>query len=92
MTDADHARECATRLLALALQAREQGRIENAEQLTGLATQAFERASAPLSHGAAAEPSRSVAQQQQQPQARDGDPAEPHDSVTRDRRDDDRKP
>jgi hypothetical protein len=40
MADADHSRERGTRLLALALQAREQGRIEDAERLTQLATQA----------------------------------------------------
>jgi hypothetical protein len=85
MADADHWRQRATRLLALALQAREQGRIENAEQLTQLATQALDRATPP--HVSTREPSRSIAQQQQQPQPGASDAAEPYGHVARDKPD-----
>jgi hypothetical protein len=90
MADAEHSRERATRILALALQAREEGRIEDAEQLTQLATQAFDRAAPTPPRGPAAASSRSIAQQQQQPQRGDSAAAEPRGRVTDSKPDDDR--
>lgn len=90
MADADHSR--GTRLLALALQAREQGRIDDAERFTQLATQAFDRAApATPPHWPAGEPSRSIAQQQQQPQPSDSDAAEPRGQFGESKQDGDRK-
>jgi hypothetical protein len=44
MSDADQLRNRATRLLALALKARDNGLIEYADELTQLASEAFDQA------------------------------------------------
>jgi cellobiose-specific phosphotransferase system component IIA len=44
MSDADQLRDRATRLLALALKARDNGHFEYADELTQLASEAFDQA------------------------------------------------
>lgn len=70
MTDAERLRDRATRLLALALKAREEGRQEHADELTQLASEALDQATEieqrrPMPQ----QQPQQVAQQQQQPQA-----------------------
>jgi hypothetical protein len=72
MADAEQIRVRAARLFALALKAREDGKSDYADELTKLASEAFDQAtrleaSAPQMPFAQA-PSQQPAQQQQQPQ------------------------
>jgi hypothetical protein len=72
MSDAEQIRVRAARLFALALKAREDGKLDYADELTKLASEAFDHATrleatAPLLPPAQA-PSQQPAQQQQQPQ------------------------
>lgn len=72
MSDAEQVRVRAARLLALALKAREDGKCNYADELTKLASEAFDHATrleatAPPMPPVAA-PSQQPAQQQQQPQ------------------------
>ena len=72
MSDAEQIRVRAARLFALALKAREDGKLDYADEITKLASEAFDhatrlRATAPPLPPAQA-PSQQPAQQQQQPQ------------------------
>ena len=72
MSDAEQVRVRAARLFALALKAREDGKCDYADELTKLASEAFDHATrleatAPPMPPVAA-PSQQPAQQQQQPQ------------------------
>jgi hypothetical protein len=70
MSDADQLRDRATRLLALALKARDNGHPQYADELTQLASEAFDQATDMerrfVRHAEA--PPQQHAQQQQQPQ------------------------
>jgi hypothetical protein len=75
MSDADQPRARATRLFALALKARDEGKTASADELTKLASEAFdqateiERRSDAISIPPATEaPQHAAQQQQQQPQ------------------------
>jgi hypothetical protein len=78
LTDADQVRGRATRLFALALKARDEGKLDYADQLTTLASEAFDQAndidlrSCSVSFPPATEAPQQVAQQQQQPQPTTG--------------------
>ena len=71
MADSDQLRDRATRLLALALKARDNGHPQYADELTQLASEAFEQAT-DMERRAPAPPTpeapQQAAQQQQQPQ------------------------
>jgi hypothetical protein len=74
MSDADQLRERATRLLALALKARDDGHPQYADELTQLASEAFDQVT-DMERRLVLDPktpSQQPAQQQQQPQP--GDP------------------
>ena len=70
MSDVDQLRDRATRLLALALKARDDGHTHYADELTQLASEAFDQAADMerrfVPH--LEKPSQQSAQQQQQPQ------------------------
>ena len=74
MSDADQLRARATRLFALALKARDEGKTAYADELTKLASEAFdqateiERRSGAISIPPATDAPQQAAQQQQQPQ------------------------
>jgi hypothetical protein len=70
MSDADQLRDRATRLLALALKARDNGHPQYAHELTQLASEAFDQATDMewRSVPDPKTPSQQPAQQQQQPQ------------------------
>ena len=79
--DADQVRKRATRLFALALKARDDGKNDYADELTALAVEAFDHATE-MGHRSGAMPilpatetPQQVAQQQQQPQP------DPHDKT-----------
>jgi hypothetical protein len=83
MTDAAELRERAERLFALALQARSEGNIPLAEQLTALAVECLESAGGPQGEGDVSIPptARVVPQVQQQQQQQQAEP-EPGDDAT----------
>jgi hypothetical protein len=70
MSDADQLRDWATRLFALALKARDNGLSEYADELTQLASEAFDQATGMERRlfPNPATPPQQPAQQQQQPQ------------------------
>lgn len=74
MSDADQLRARATRLFALALKARDEGKTAYADELTKLASEAFdqateiERPSSAIPMPPATEAQQQTAQQEQQPQ------------------------
>jgi hypothetical protein len=75
MSDADQLRDRATRLLALALKARDDGHPQYADELTQLASEAFDQAT-DMERRFVSDPKippEQPAQQQQQPQPGDSD-------------------
>lgn len=70
MSDAEQIRLRAARLFALALKAREDGKLDYAEELTKLASEAFDHATRLEATAPAMPPAKAPPQQQQQQQAK----------------------
>ena len=69
MSDAEQIRLRAARLFALALKAREDGKLDYAEELTKLASEAFDHATRLEATAPRTPPAQAPPQQQQQQQA-----------------------